>query len=57
MRLMGKERLVDISHASAEKSSITIAIPKKVAEILGVEKGDIVAFKVIDNKVVLEIIK
>lgn len=42
---MDKEKLIDVSHISKQKESLTIAIPKKVADILDVKEGDIIAFK------------
>ena len=40
-----------------ERTSLTVSVPRKVAERLGIVKGDVVAFKIEDGKVVLEKIK
>lgn len=50
-------RLVDISHVNKEKSSLTISIPKKVAEILDVKYGDVIAFKLNGSEISIEVIK
>lgn len=54
---MGKGRLIDISHTSDEKGSITISVPKKVADLLDLQKGDVVVFKMESSEVVLEKLK
>lgn len=53
---MGREdrKLLDVSHASKRGSSLRITLPVKVKEKLNVNSGDVVAFYLDGEQVIIE---
>jgi len=50
-------QLLDVSHVSKRGTSLKVALPKRIAEILGAGEREVLGFYEVDGKIVIEKMK